>query len=117
MLFSAGMGIGLVFWGAAEPLSHFAISSPQAPEGSQQALKDSFRFTFFHWGISAWAIYGVVALALAYSNFRKGAPGLISSTLFPLFGEKTKGPIGYTIDIIAVFATVIGVATTLGLGA
>ena len=117
MLFSAGMGIGLVFWGAAEPLSHFAINSPIAPEGSQQALKDSFRFTFFHWGISAWAIYGVVALALAYSNFRKGAPGLISSTLFPIFGEKTKGPVGHIIDIIAVFATIIGVATTLGLGA
>ncbi|MFS0875020.1 BCCT family transporter [Solibacillus isronensis] len=117
MLFSAGMGIGLVFWGAAEPLSHFAISSPEAPEGSQQALKDSFRYTYFHWGISAWAIYGVVALALAYFNFRKGAPGLISSTLFPLFGEKTKGPLGHTIDVIAVFATVVGVATTLGLGA
>lgn len=117
MLFSAGMGIGLVFWGAAEPLSHFAISAPQAPEGSQEALKDAFRFTFFHWGISAWAIYAIVALALAYSKFRKNAPGLISSTLYPILGEKTKGPIGNIIDIIAVFATVIGIATTLGLGA
>lgn len=117
MLFSAGMGIGLVFWGAAEPLSHFAISSPSADEGSQEALKDAFRYTFFHWGISAWAIYGIVALALAYFQFRKGMPGLLSSTLTPLLGERTKGWLGHTIDIIAVFATVIGVATTLGLGA
>lgn len=117
MLFSAGMGIGLVFWGAAEPLSHFAINAPLAPEGSQQALKDAFRYTFFHWGISAWAIYAVVALALAYAQFRKGAPGLISSTLYPIIGEKSKGALGHLVDIIAVFATVIGVATTLGLGA
>lgn len=117
MLFSAGMGIGLVFWGAAEPLSHFAISSPSAELGSQKALRDSLRYTFFHWGISAWAVYGVVALALAYFQFRKGAPGLLSATLQPILGEKTKGPIGHIIDIIAVFATVVGVATTLGLGA
>ena len=117
MLFSAGMGIGLVFWGAAEPLSHFAINSPLAPEGTQEAFKDAFRFTFFHWGISAWAIYGVVALALAYFQFRKGAPGLMSSTLYPILGDRVNGPIGHTINIIAVFATVVGVATTLGLGA
>ena len=117
MLFSAGMGIGLVFWGAAEPLSHYAINAPSAPEGSQQALKDSLRYTFFHWGISAWAVYGVVALALAYFQFRKGAPGLLSATLHPLIGDRTKGWMGHTVDIIAVFATVVGVATTLGLGA
>lgn len=117
MLFSAGMGIGLVFWGAAEPLSHFAISAPSAEEGSQQALKDSFRYTFLHWGISAWAIYGIVALALAYFQFRKGMPGLLSSTLYPLIGERAKGWMGHTVDVIAVFATVVGVATTLGFGA
>lgn len=117
MLFSAGMGIGLVFWGAAEPLSHFAISSPTAVEGTQEALKESFRYTFFHWGISAWAIYGVVALALAYFQFRKNQPGLLSSTLYPIFGERVNGPIGHVVNIIAVFATIIGVATTLGLGA
>lgn len=117
MLFSAGMGIGLVFWGAAEPISHYAISPPLAEAGSDAALKDAMRFTFFHWGIHAWAIYGLVALCLAYFNFRKGAPGLISATLSPLLGKYAKGRIATLIDVIAVSATVIGVATTLGFGA
>ncbi len=117
MLFSAGMGIGLVFWGAAEPLSHFAISTASAEPESQEAFKESIRYTFFHWGIHAWAIYGIVAMALAYFQFRKGAPGLISSTLKPILGEKVNGPIGTIINVLAVFATVVGVATTLGFGA
>ena len=117
MLFSAGMGIGLVFWGAAEPLSHFAIDSATAEPGSAEAMRESMRFSFFHWGIHAWAIYAVVALALAYAQFRKGEPGLISATLKPLFGDKMKGPWGTLVDVIAVFATVVGVATTLGFGA
>ncbi|AIY04885.1 glycine/betaine ABC transporter permease [Planococcus sp. PAMC 21323] len=117
MLFSAGMGIGLVFWGAAEPLSHFAINPATAEPGSAEAMRESMRFSFFHWGIHAWAIYAVVALALAYSQFRKGEPGLISATLKPIFGDKMKGPWGAFVDIIAVFATVVGVATTLGFGA
>ena len=71
MLFSAGMGIGLVFYGAAEPLSHFAVSAPEAPVESTQAMADAMRYSFFHWGFSAWAIYGIVALALAYFKFRK----------------------------------------------
>jgi len=118
MLFSAGMGIGLVFWGAAEPLSHYAISTPTGVEpGTNQAIKDSLRFTYFHWGIHAWAIYGIVALALAYFNFRHNQPGLISATLKPILGERVNGSTGKIIDIIAVIATVIGVATTLGFGA
>jgi len=118
MLFSAGMGIGLVFWGAAEPLSHYAISTPTGVEpGTNQAIKDSLKFTYFHWGIHAWAIYGIVALALAYFNFRHNQPGLISATLKPILGERVNGPTGKIIDIIAVIATVIGVATTLGFGA
>ncbi|MBS4202003.1 BCCT family transporter [Bacillus sp. FJAT-49732] len=117
MLFSAGMGIGLVFWGAAEPLSHFASSPPLASPGTDAALKDSMRFTFFHWGIHAWAIYALVALSLAYFNFRKDEPGLISAALSPLLGKHSKGKIATLIDIIAVTATVIGVATTLGFGA
>lgn len=117
MLFSAGMGIGLVFWGAAEPLSHFAIDPRTAEPGSQEAFVESMRFTFFHWGIHAWAIYAVVAMALAYFQFRKGAPGLISATLRPIFGNKVDGPLGTLIDVLAVFATVVGVATTLGFGA
>lgn len=117
MLFSAGMGIGLVFWGAAEPLSHFAIDPATAEPGSQEAFRESMRFTFFHWGIHAWSIYAVVALSLAYFQFRKGEPGLISSTLRPLFGDRMRGPWGVLVDVIAVFATAVGVATTLGFGA
>ncbi|MFA1642741.1 BCCT family transporter [Chryseomicrobium imtechense] len=117
MLFSAGMGIGLVFWGAAEPLSHFAVSSPTGETGTDQAFRDSMRYTFFHWGLHAWAIYAIVALALAYFQFRKGEPGLISATLKPIFGDKMSGPWGVVVDVFAVFATVVGVATTLGFGA
>ncbi|RDY66249.1 MULTISPECIES: glycine betaine uptake BCCT transporter [Halobacillus] len=118
MLFSAGMGIGIVFWGTAEPISHYAISSPTGETGTDQAIKDAMRFTFFHWGIHAWAIYGIVALVLAYFNFRHGHAGLISATLKPLIGEKAaEGVFGKVIDILAVIATVIGVATTLGFGA
>ncbi|PSL32958.1 glycine betaine transporter [Planomicrobium soli] len=116
MLFSAGMGIGLVFWGAAEPLSHYAIDPATAEPGTAEAFRESMRFTFFHWGIHAWAIYAVVALSLAYFQFRKGEPGLISATLKPLFGEKMNGPLGTLVDVIAVFATAVGVATTLGFG-
>lgn len=117
MLFSAGMGIGLVFWGAAEPISHFAIHAPLSEPGTEQALKEAMRFTYFHWGIHAWGIYAIVALCLAYFKFRKGEPGLISATLTPILGKYAKGKIGVGIDVIAVFATVVGVATTLGFGA
>lgn len=117
MMFSAGMGIGLVFYGAAEPLSHYAISTPNAPIGSQQALADAFRFTFFHWGIHAWAVYALIGLALAYFGFRKQEKYLLSVTLKPLVGKYSDGFIGKTVDIITILATVIGVATTLGFGA
>ncbi len=118
MLFSAGMGIGLVFWGAAEPINHYAITNPFAEEtGTEQAIRDAMSVTFFHWGIHAWAIYGIVALVLAYFNFRHNRPGLISATLNPLFGKSMEGPLGSVIDVLAVIATVIGVATTLGFGA
>ena len=117
MLFSAGMGIGLVFYGTAEPISHYAISSPTGETGTDQAMKDAMRFTFFHWGIHAWAIYGIIALSLAYFTFRKGERSLISATLKPVMGKHAEGLVGKIIDIIAVIATVIGVATTLGFGA
>ncbi|OLN22931.1 glycine/betaine ABC transporter permease [Domibacillus antri] len=117
MLFSAGMGIGLVFWGAAEPLSHYAVSSPLSEPGTNDALRESMRYMFFHWGLHAWGIYAVVALALAYFPFRRGEPGLISATLKPVLGKYAEGWVGTLIDIIAVFATVVGVATTLGFGA
>lgn len=117
MLFSAGMGIGLVFWGAAEPLSHYAVSAPQAQIATQKALEDAFKYTFFHWGIHAWAVYALIALALAYFKFRKKEKSLISATLKPVFGQHTDGILGKIIDSITVFATVVGVATTLGFGA
>ncbi|MBW3108851.1 BCCT family transporter, partial [Mammaliicoccus sciuri] len=116
MLFSAGMGIGLVFYGAAEPMSHF-VSPPNADPETKAAMTESMRSTFLHWGFHAWAIYGVVALALAYSQFRKGEPGLLSKTLRPILGDRVDGPIGIIIDVLSVFATVVGVAVSLGMGA
>ncbi|EHY92462.1 MULTISPECIES: BCCT family transporter [Staphylococcus] len=116
MLFSAGMGIGLVFYGAAEPMADFA-APPNADPKTAAAYTEALRSTFFHWGFHAWAIYGVVALALAYAQFRKGEPGLISRTLRPILGNKVEGPIGTIIDVLAVFATVVGVAVSLGMGA
>lgn len=117
MLFSAGMGIGLVFYGAAEPLFHYMSDAPTANEGSDQAFKEGLVYSYFHWGLHVWAMYGVTALALAFFQFRKDEPGLISTTLKPLFGKKMDGPLGTLIDVLAVFATVFGVATSLGFGA
>ncbi|HEY0972741.1 MAG TPA: BCCT family transporter, partial [Gemmatimonadales bacterium] len=116
MLFSAGMGIGLVFWGVAEPLSHY-IDPPQgAGSATPEAARLAMRYAFFHWGLHAWGIYAVIALAIAYFNFRRGYSGLVSSTFIPLLGERARGPIGKVIDILAVIATAFGVATSLGLG-
>ncbi|MBO8155406.1 MAG: BCCT family transporter [Bacillaceae bacterium] len=116
MLFSAGMGIGLVFWGAAEPIYHF--HNPPVPgQDPNVAAKMAMRYSFFHWGLHPWGIYAVLALALAYFQFRKESPGLISRILTPLFGDKMKGGWGTVVDILAVFATVFGVATSLGFGA
>ncbi|WP_026478279.1 glycine betaine uptake BCCT transporter [Alkaliphilus transvaalensis] len=116
MLFSAGMGIGLVFWGIAEPLNHFV--APLGMEGgTAEAASFAMKKSFFHWGLHPWANYSVLALALAYMQFRKGKPGLISSVFIPLLGEeRVQGTIGKAIDILAIFATVAGVATSLGLG-
>jgi len=115
MLFSAGMGIGLVFWGAAEPLSHF-LTPPTAEPGTDEAMKESLRRSFFHWGFHAWAVYAVVGLALAFTQFRRGEPGLISRTLRPIFGDRVEGGLGTAIDVLAVLATIMGVASSLGLG-
>lgn len=117
MLFSAGMGIGLMFFTTAETISHAFISTPNAPPGSEQAIMESLQYTSLHWGLHGWGLYSVVALVLAYFKFRIGAPGLISATLIPLLGEKRiNGFIGTLIDTLAVFATIVGVASTLGLG-
>lgn len=118
MLFSAGMGIGLVFWGVAEPLSHY-LSPPEGVEGgTTEAARISMRYSFFHWGLHPWAIYTIIGLTLAYFQFRKGYKGLISSTFIPLLGKRlAAGWLGKVIDILAVIATIFGVATSLGLGA
>jgi glycine betaine transporter len=116
MLFSAGMGIGLVFWGAAEPISHF-MTPPTAQPGTQAAYAEALQSSFFNWGFHAWAVYAVVALALAYFQFRKNEPGLISKTLRPIFGNRVDGRLGSIIDTLSVIATVGGVAVSLGMGA
>ncbi|WP_040206752.1 glycine betaine uptake BCCT transporter [Neobacillus jeddahensis] len=116
MLFSAGMGIGLVFWGVAEPISHY-IDPPYGEARTPEAARLAIRYSFFHWGLHPWAIYTIISLSLAYFQYRKGLTGLISSTFYPLLKEKVKGPIGKAIDILAIIATVFGVATSLGLGA
>lgn len=117
MLFSAGMGMGLVFWTTAEPISHAFVNSPLAEEGTDAAIRDALKYSFFHWGVHAWAVYGIVGLVLAYFKFNRGAPGLISATLTPLFGHSLmSGALGKWIDVLAVFATVVGVAATLGFG-
>ena len=115
MLFSAGMGIGLMFYGVAEPVMHMMTPPAAAPE-TVDAARDAMRITFFHWGIHAWAIYAVVALALAYFAFRQNLPLTIRSALYPIIGEKIHGPIGHLVDIFAVLGTLFGVATSLGLG-
>ena len=118
MLFSAGMGIGLVFFSVAEPMMHFANENlPGGSEpGSVQRAKEAMRLTFFHWGLHAWAIYAVVALALAYFGFRHDLPLTIRSALYPLIGDRIYGPIGNVVDILAVFGTLFGLATSLGFG-
>lgn len=115
MLFGGGMGIGLVFWSIAEPIMHY-LSPPIGTGGTPEAMATAMRIVFFHWGIHAWVIFAICGLALAYFQFRCGLPFLISSAFHPLIGDKIYGPIGKAIDILSVFATVFGVATSLGLG-
>ncbi|CAD7286542.1 BCCT family transporter [Campylobacter suis] len=110
MLFAAGMGIGLVFFGVGEPLMHFL--NPPAGEGAKVAMN----ITFFHWGISAWAVYCIVALVLAFFSYRHNLPLTLRSAFYPLIGDKIYGRIGDMIDIFAVVATLFGVATSLGYG-
>ncbi|HWX50868.1 MAG TPA: BCCT family transporter [Roseomonas sp.] len=116
MLFSAGMGIGLVFFGVAEPVTHF-MSPPVGEPASIPAARAAMRLSYFHWGLHAWAIYAVVGLSLAYFSFRHGLPLSVRSALYPLIGERIHGPIGHAVDIFAILGTMFGVATSLGLGA
>ncbi len=115
MLFSAGIGIGLVYWGTAEPLYHF-MAPPLGEGQTVEAAKQAMSISFLHWGLHAWAIYTIVALSLAYFHFRRGLPLSIRSTLYPILGKRIYGRWGHTVDILAVFGTMFGVVTSLGLG-
>lgn len=130
MLFAAGMGIGLMFFGVSEPISHYSSSvaadagTPDswaplagAPGDQEAATRLGMAATIFHWGLHPWAIYAVVALALALFTYNKGLPLTVRSALYPVFGERVWGWWGHVIDVLAVFATLFGLATSLGLGA
>ncbi|MDX5419056.1 MAG: BCCT family transporter [Hymenobacteraceae bacterium] len=115
MLFSAGMGIGLLFWSIAEPINHFQ-TPPRGEAGTAEAARQAMNFTFLHWGLHAWAIYALVALALAYFTYNRQLPLTVRSAFYPFLGERIHGIIGDIIDIMAVIATLFGLATSLGLG-
>ncbi|WP_193018407.1 BCCT family transporter [Staphylococcus equorum] len=118
MLFSAGLGVGIVFWGVAEPLSHY-LHSPfpgTVADESAESARVAMGYTFFHWGISQWSIFAIAGLTVAYFQFRKNRNGLISTAIEPVFGEAYKRPYRNIIDILAIIATVMGIATSIGLG-
>ncbi|MEU0877462.1 BCCT family transporter [Lentzea sp. NPDC005914] len=119
MMFSAGMGIGLMFYGVAEPLAHFVKPPPGTVEGgTDAAVETAMATSLFHWAIHPWSIYAVVGLAIAYGTFRRGRKQLISAAFAPLFGDRvSEKPLGRLIDILAIFATLFGSAASLGLGA
>ena len=117
MLFGAGMGVGLVFWGVAEPLSHYISPIAGIEPQTEEAARFAIRSCFMHWGLHPWACYAIVGLCLAYAQYRKKEKGLISSLFIPLFGrKKVEGKIGKAVDIFAVVLTVVGVATSFGMG-
>lgn len=115
MMFTAGMGIGLMFYGVAEPLSHYRVGIPGKEAGN---VGDAMSSTLLHWTLHPWAVYGIVGLAIAYSTFRLGRRQLLSSAFTPLLGERgAKGWLGRIIDIMAIIATIFGTACSLGIGA
>lgn len=115
MLFSAGMGIGLLFYGVAEPMFHY-VANPITEAGGPEAARTAMDITFLHWGLHPWAVYAVVGLSLAFFAFNKGLPLSIRTAFYPIFGEKIYGWRGNVVDIVATVATLFGVATSLGLG-
>ncbi len=128
MLFSAGVGIGILFFGVAEPIFYFDNSGgfgyPNNPHADAAGVTDmntqravyAMRVTYFHWGFHGWAIYVMIGLCLAYFGFRKKLPLTMRSALYPIIGDRIYGPVGHAVDLLAVFGTVFGVATSLGLG-
>ncbi|MFF8552000.1 BCCT family transporter [Streptomyces sp. NPDC015501] len=120
MMFSAGMGIGLIFYGVGEPVSHYLAPPPFSGAEPQTAgaARTAMEYSFFHWTLTPWAIYGIVGLALGYASFRQGRGNRLSAVFVPLIGERrANGAFGKVLDLLAVFATVFGTATSLGLGA
>ncbi len=118
MLFSAGMGIGLIFWSIAEPIEHFAWNPfVDDDDPVSRRAHAALRLTFFHWGLHAWGVFALMGLTLGYFSFRHGLPMTLRSTLYPVLRERIYGPLGHAVDVFAVFGTVAGVATSLGLGA
>ncbi len=120
MMFGAGIGIGMLTFATAEPMYHFG-SNPAtimgATEGSTAGnVRDAYIWSFTHWGLAAWASYAIVGLALGYFSYRRGLPLTIRSALVPIFGKTLSGPVGHAVDVVAVVATVLGVAQTLGFG-
>ena len=115
MLFTAGMGIGLMFFGVAEPVMHY-VSPPAGDAETVAAAQQAMRVTFFHWGLHAWGIYALIGLSLAYFAYRHHLPLKVRSSLYPIIGQKIHGPIGDAVDTFATIGTVFGVATTLGFG-
>ena len=115
MLFSAGMGIGLLFFGVGEPVMHFN-SPPMAEAGTAAAAEEAMNFTFLHWGLHPWAVYALVGLALSYFTYSRGLPLTIRSIFYPFLGDRIYGRLGDIIDIFAVLATLFGLATSLGFG-
>lgn len=115
MLFSAGIGIGVIFFALAEPLTQF-YNAPNAPDDQVAAARHAMQLTFLHWGLSGWGIYTLVGMSLAFFSYRHNLPLTISSALYPIFGKKIYGPIGHVVDIAAVLGTVFGIAASLGIG-
>nr|WP_228047615.1 BCCT family transporter [Saccharopolyspora sp. HNM0983] len=115
MLFTAGMGIGLVYYAVSEPISHY-LEPPVGEGGTQDAASNAMNYTFFHWGVHPWAIYIVLGMALGYFAFRKGLPMRPASAFYPLIGDRIYGWIGNLVDVLAVFGTLFGLATSLGIG-
>ncbi|RJT34206.1 BCCT family transporter [Rahnella woolbedingensis] len=115
MLFSGGMGIGLIFWSVAEPMWHYA-GNPFSPPLSDESASTAMRMTFFHWGLHPWSVFIIVALALSYFSYRKNLPLTLRSILYPLIGDRIYGPIGHVVDILTVAVTAFGISQTLGMG-
>lgn len=120
MMFGAGIGVGMLTWAVAEPMYHFA-NNPEVIKGlatgsSADNIRNAYKWSFLHWGVGAWASYAIAGLALAFFSYRRSLPLTIRSSLTPLFGKALSGPLGHVIDVVAVVATILGVAQTLGFG-